>query len=140
MRKILAVAAAAALALSLSACGRDTGTPATGASGSSAAAVKGTIGVAMPTKTSERWIKDGDNIKQQLEAAGYQVNLVYANDDIPTQVTQVNDIITKKNQLLVVAAIDGVALKGDNESGQNAAPLRLGLFILSAYRHGKSDQ
>jgi putative multiple sugar transport system substrate-binding protein len=112
MRKILAIAAAAALALTMSACGRDTGTPATGASGSSAAAVKGTIGVAMPTKTSERWIKDGDNIKQQLEAAGYQVNLVYANDDIPTQVTQVNDMITKKNQLLVVAAIDGVALKG----------------------------
>lgn len=110
MRKILAVAAAAALALSLSACGRDTGTPA--APGSSAAAVKGTIGVAMPTKTSERWIKDGDYIKQQLEAAGYQVNLVYANDDIPTQVTQVNDMVTKKNQLLVVAAIDGVALKG----------------------------
>ena len=111
MRKILAIAAAAALALTMSSCGRDTGTPATGASGSSAAAVKGTIGVAMPTKTSERWIKDGDNIKQQLEAAGYQVNLVYANDDIPTQVTQVNDMITKKNQLLVVAAIDGVALK-----------------------------
>jgi putative multiple sugar transport system substrate-binding protein len=113
MRKILAIAAAAALALTMSACGRATGTPATGASGSSAAAaVKGTIGVAMPTKTSERWIKDGDYIKQQLEAAGYQVNLVYANDDIPTQVTQVNDMITKKNQLLIVAAIDGVALKG----------------------------
>ena len=112
MRKILAVAAAAALALSLSACGRDTGTPATGGSGSSAAAVKGTIGVAMPTKTSERWIKDGENIKKQLEAAGYKVNLQYANDDIPTQVTQVNDMVTKKNQLLVVAAIDGVALKG----------------------------
>jgi putative multiple sugar transport system substrate-binding protein len=112
MRKILAIAAAAALALTMSSCGRDTGTPATGASGSSAAAVKGTIGVAMPTKTSERWIKDGDNIKKQLEAAGYTVNLVYANDDIPTQVTQVNDMVTKKNQLLVVAAIDGVALKG----------------------------
>ena len=111
MRKILAVAAAAALALSLSACGRDTGTPATGGSASGAvAAVKGTIGVAMPTKTSERWIKDGDYIKQQLEAAGYKVNLQYANDDIPTQVTQVNDMVTKNNQVLVIASIDGTAL------------------------------
>jgi putative multiple sugar transport system substrate-binding protein len=109
MRKILAIAAAAALALTMSGCGRDTGTPATGASSGT---TKGTIGVAMPTKTSERWIKDGDNIKKQLEAAGYTVNLQYANDDIPTQVTQVNDMVTKKNQLLVVAAIDGVALKG----------------------------
>lgn len=116
MRKFLAVAAAAALALSLSACGRDTGTTAS-ASGSAA---KGTIGVAMPTKTSERWIKDGDNIKKQLEAAGYTVNLQYANDDIPTQVTQVNDMVTKKNQLLLVAAIDGVALKGALKEAKDA--------------------
>ena len=66
----------------------------------------------MPTKTSERWIKDGDYIKSQLEAAGYKVNLQYANDDIPTQVTQLQDMITKKNGVLVVASIDGTALKG----------------------------
>ena len=66
----------------------------------------------MPTKTSERWIKDGDNMKQQLEAAGYKVNLQYANDDIPTQVTQVQNMVTKKNDVLVVASIDGTALKG----------------------------
>src|SRR5664280_232766 len=120
MRKILAIAAAAALALTMSACGRDTGTPATGASGSSAAAVKGTIGVAMPTKTSQRWIKDGNAMKTQLEAAGYKVNLVYANDDIPTQVTQVNDMVTKKNQVLVVASIDGTALAGALKQAKEA--------------------
>ncbi len=119
MRKILAVAAAAALALTMASCGRDNGSATTGAS-SGAAAAKGTIGVAMPTKTSERWIKDGDNIKKQLEAAGYTVNLQYANDDIPTQVTQVNDMVTKKNQLLVVAAIDGVALKGALKEAKDA--------------------
>lgn len=113
MRKLVAVAAAAALALGLSACGQTAATPAaSGSAGASGAAAKGTIGVAMPTKTSERWIKDGGYIKQQLEAAGYTVNLQYANDDIPTQVTQVTDMVTKKNQVLVVAAIDGVALKG----------------------------
>jgi putative multiple sugar transport system substrate-binding protein len=119
MRKFLAVAAATALAFTMSSCGRDTGNATTGAS-SGAAVVKGTIGVAMPTKTSERWIKDGDNIKKQLEAAGYTVNLQYANDDIPTQVTQVNDMVTKKNQLLVVAAIDGVALKGALKEAKDA--------------------
>ena len=114
MRKLVAVAAAAALALGFSACGQNTATPAASGStsASASAAAKGTIGVAMPTKTSERWIKDGENIKKQLEAAGYTVNLQYANDDIPTQVTQVNDMVTKGNQMLVVAAIDGVALKG----------------------------
>jgi len=109
MRKILAVAVTGALALTMSGCGRSTDT---GAKGDIASGTKGTIGVAMPTKTSQRWIKDGEAMKTQLEAAGYKVNLVYANDDIPTQVTQVNDMVTKKNQVLVVASIDGTALAG----------------------------
>jgi putative multiple sugar transport system substrate-binding protein len=109
-KKILAVAAITALALT--ACGRSTDTT-SGASGSASAKPADiTVGVAMPTKTSERWIKDGDYMKQQLEAAGYKVNLQYANDDIPTQVTQLQDMITKKNGVLVVASIDGTALKG----------------------------
>lgn len=111
--KLLAVAAIAALALA--GCGRTSGDTATttgGAGSASANPADITIGVAMPTKTSERWIKDGDFIKQQLEAAGYTVNLQYANDDIPTQVTQIQDMVTKKNDILVIASIDGTALKG----------------------------
>jgi len=110
MRKLVAFAATAALALTVTACGQAAAPSASGSAGG--AVEKGTIGVAMPTKTSERWIKDGENLKKTLEAAGYKVNLQYANDDIPTQVTQVSDMVTKKNQLLVIAAIDGVALKG----------------------------
>ncbi len=109
MRKILAIAAAGAMVLTMSSCGRsDDGEGSAGISGGE----KGTIGVAMPTKTSERWIKDGDYMKSELEKAGYKVNLQYANDDIPTQVTQVNDMVTRENQVLVVASIDGTALAG----------------------------
>ena len=71
---------------------------------------KGTVGVAMPTKSSERWIADGDNIKEQLEEAGYKVDLQYAEDDIPTQVNQIENMITKGAKMLVVASIDGTAL------------------------------
>ncbi|HQA78530.1 MAG TPA: sugar ABC transporter substrate-binding protein [Propionicimonas sp.] len=117
MRKLVAIAATAALALTVTACGQNTAATSAAPAGtegasSAPAAEKGTIGVAMPTKTSERWIKDGDYLKKTLEEAGYTVNLQYANDDIPTQVTQVSDMVTKKNQVLVIAAIDGVALKG----------------------------
>ena len=108
MRKILALAAAGAMILTMSGCGRSDDT----ANASLSSGKKGTIGVAMPTKTSERWIKDGDYMKAELEKAGYKVNLQYANDDIPTQVTQVNDMVTKGNQVLVVASIDGTALAG----------------------------
>jgi putative multiple sugar transport system substrate-binding protein len=119
MRKLVAVAAAAAMGLTLAACGQAAAPSASG-SASGGAAAKGTIGIAMPTKTSERWIKDGDFLKQTLEGAGYTVNLQYANDDIPTQVTQVSDMVTKKNQLLVIAAIDGVALKGALKDAKEA--------------------
>jgi putative multiple sugar transport system substrate-binding protein len=100
VRKLIAGAVAGALALSLSACGFGGG----GSDG------KGTVGVAMPTKSSERWIADGNNIKKQLEKAGYKVDLQYAEDDIPTQVSQVENMITKGDTVLVIAAIDGTAL------------------------------
>jgi putative multiple sugar transport system substrate-binding protein len=116
VRKILALVATGALALTMSGCGRTAATT----KGDIASGTKGTIGVAMPTKTSERWIKDGNAMKTQLEAAGYKVDLVYANDDIPTQVTQVNDMVTKNDQVLVVASIDGTALTGALKQAQQA--------------------
>jgi len=84
MRKLGAVLVAGALALSMSACGRESGTEG-GAGGSAPPAVqgekKGTIGVAMPTKTSQRWIKDGDAIKKELE------NIMCARPSAPTTAT-----------------------------------------------------
>jgi len=117
VRKTLAIVATGALALTMTSCGRSTDASDKSAIGGG---TKGTIGVAMPTKTSQRWIKDGNAMKTQLEAAGYKVNLVYANDDIPTQVTQVNDMVTKKNQVLVVASIDGTALAGALKQAKEA--------------------
>ena len=70
----------------------------------------GLIGVAMPTKSSERWIQDGDAVKEQLEEQGFTVDLQYAEDDIPTQVSQVENMITKGAEALIIAAIDGTTL------------------------------
>ncbi|MBF4695040.1 sugar-binding protein [Fusibacter sp. Q10-2] len=68
------------------------------------------IGISMPTKSSERWIKDGKAMKEILEGRGYTVDLQYAEDDIPTQVSQIENMITKGAQVLVIAAIDGSTL------------------------------
>jgi putative multiple sugar transport system substrate-binding protein len=70
----------------------------------------------MPTQTSERWIADGNNVKEQLEGEGYAVDLQYANDDIPTQSQQIDQMITEGADILVVAAIDGTALSGQLEN------------------------
>jgi len=78
----------------------------------------GLIGVAMPTKSSERWIQDGNAVKAELESQGFTVDLQYAEDDIPTQVSQIENMITKGAEALIVASIDGTTL---TEVLQNAA-------------------
>ncbi|MGL4982411.1 MAG: substrate-binding domain-containing protein [Treponemataceae bacterium] len=70
----------------------------------------GFVGVLMPTQSSERWINDGGNIKKQLEAKGYQVELQYAEDDVQMQVSQLENMIARDVDCLVVAAIDSTAL------------------------------
>lgn len=101
MRSVLALVASAALALGLAACA-----PAGGGD----AAEGGLVGIAMPTRSSERWIQDGESLKAQFEEAGYEVDLQYAEDDIPTQVSQIENMVTKGAVALVVAAIDGTTL------------------------------
>ena len=71
---------------------------------------KGLVGVLMPTKTSQRWINDGDAVKSQLEALGYTVDLQYAQDDIPNQLSQLENEITKGPKALIIASIDGTTL------------------------------
>jgi putative multiple sugar transport system substrate-binding protein len=66
--------------------------------------------VTMPTKSSERWIADGNNVKAALEKLGYKVDLQYAENDIPTQVNQIENQITKGARLLIIASIDGTAI------------------------------
>lgn len=105
-RALIAGIAGGAMILSLAGCAGGSGS---GDSGSGSGD-GGLVGVAMPTKSSERWIADGDNVKSQLEEAGYQVDLQYAEDDIPTQVSQIENMITKGAKALIIASIDGTTL------------------------------
>jgi putative multiple sugar transport system substrate-binding protein len=74
------------------------------------AQTKPTIGIAMPTKSSARWIDDGNNIVKVLKERGYGADLQYAEDDIPNQLSQVENMVTKGVKVLVIAAIDGTTL------------------------------
>lgn len=71
---------------------------------------KGAIGIAMPTQSSLRWISDGNELKAALEAKGYSVDLQYAEDDIPNQLAQIENMVTKGVKALVIASIDGTTL------------------------------
>jgi putative multiple sugar transport system substrate-binding protein len=79
------------------------------------------IGVSMPTQSLQRWNQDGANMKSQLEAAGYKVDLQYAGDnDIPTQISQIENMVTGGCKVLVIAAIDGNALTDCLENAKAA--------------------
>ena len=71
---------------------------------------KGLVGVSMPTKSSARWIDDGNNMVKYLKEAGYTVDLQYAEDDIPNQLAQIENMVTKGVKVLVIASIDGTTL------------------------------
>ncbi|GHC55124.1 multiple monosaccharide ABC transporter substrate-binding protein [Neogemmobacter tilapiae] len=81
---------------------------------------KGTVGIAMPTQSSTRWISDGNSMVEQFTAAGYGTDLQYAEDDIPTQLAQIENMITKGVDVLVIAAIDGTTLSNALENAQAA--------------------
>jgi putative multiple sugar transport system substrate-binding protein len=118
--KIRTGALAGVLALGLAACGQsaNTGGGAPASAGSNAGA---TVGIAMPTKSSERWIADGDNMVKQFQAMGYKADLQFGDNVVENQVSQIENMITKGDKLLVIAAIDGSALTDVLQRAKTAA-------------------
>jgi len=107
MKKLLVVLFSVLMVLCLTACGsKKTETTETTTTETSS----GLVGVSMPTKDLQRWNQDGDNMKTLLEAAGYQVDLQYASNDIQTQVSQIENMIANGCKVLVIAAVDGDSL------------------------------
>ena len=96
--KLLAVVMLASLVLT-----------ACGASGDAGSDQK-MVGISMPTKTSTRWISDGESMVKSFEELGYATDLQFADNDIPNQIAQLENMITKGADVLVIAAIDGSTL------------------------------
>ncbi|WP_062205766.1 multiple monosaccharide ABC transporter substrate-binding protein [Demequina salsinemoris] len=122
-KQFYAAAAGAAMALTLAACSgggagssSDDASASTDSSDTAASGETYRVGVAMPTQTSERWIADGEAVQSQLEELGYEVDLQFGNDDIPTQTQQIEQMVTNGADLLIVAAIDGTALASQLEA------------------------
>ncbi|MEU4658253.1 multiple monosaccharide ABC transporter substrate-binding protein [Streptomyces sp. NPDC023723] len=114
---LAAMASAASLALTLSACGQSS----EGGSEEDKGDTKGaTIGIAMPTKSSERWIADGANVVKELESKGYKTKLVYGEDDPDQQVSQIENLITQGVKALIIAAIDNKSMNNVVQQAKDA--------------------
>ncbi|AUI51967.1 sugar-binding protein [Arthrobacter crystallopoietes] len=108
-RKTLLVSAALAAALLATGCGGE-GAGGGVQGGGTQEPADTRIGVSLTSQDEERWLTDGKAIQQGLEELGYQVDLQYANNDIPTQQQQVDQMITSGADLLILAPLDGTAL------------------------------
>lgn len=122
-RKLTSLFMASLLALSAAGCGPSVQTTKTVSS--SPASQQQTsggekVGIAMPEKTLQRWVQDGDNMKKVLEGKGYSCELQYANNDVNLQVQQCENMITNGCKVLVIASIDGSSLSNVlNEAHKN---------------------
>ena len=116
LTKILAATAVVGLALSMGACSSTREQPAAPASSAgptqSAAAPTGggLIGIAMPTKSLERWNNDGSHLEQVLQGMGYTTTLQYADNKTDQQISQIQNMINQNPKVLVIASIDGTTL------------------------------
>ena len=133
MKKTLALILAACMSLSLVACGGggNTSTPAastpaasTPAASTPAGGDAKTVGIAMPTKSLERWNRDGAYLDEQFKAAGYNTIVTYSDNKNEQQVNDIQNMLSQGVDLLIVAAIDGNGLNTVmNDAGAAGVPV-----------------
>ena len=110
LRKLAVAAIGAALAIGLAGCAGQTRDNTGGSDTTAATEAGGLIGIAMPTKSLERWNNDGANLVADLTAMGYTTTLQYADNKVDQQISQIQNMINQNPKVLVIASIDGTAL------------------------------
>ena len=109
MKKVIALILVLVMALSLVACGgakKDDG--------------QKTIGILMPTKEQTIWSIQGERLVAGYQEAGYATEIEFAEDDSARQATQIENMISKGVDALVVVAVDGAALTDACEKAKEA--------------------
>jgi putative multiple sugar transport system substrate-binding protein len=82
----------------------------TGLDGSGAApAITGKVGIVLPTKDEPRWIQDETRFREALTAAGYEVEILFSQGDSAKEKANVESLITKGIQVLIICPHDGTA-------------------------------
>lgn len=117
-KKAIALVAGAAMMIGLAGCGGSRG----GSDSASGGKIEkgATIGISMPTKSEERWNKDGNNLKAKLEKAGYKVILSFADDKPAQQNSDIENMVNNDAKIVVVASKDGSAVGPAVEKARDA--------------------
>ena len=130
MKKFLALILALCMTFALVACGggnsNDTtsnNTPSSTNTDTPSGDAK-TVGIAMPTKSLERWNRDGAYLDEQFKAAGYNTIVTYSDNKNEQQVNDIQNMLAQGVDLLIIAAIDGAGLNTVmNDAGAAGIPV-----------------
>ena len=100
MKKLISIALAMSLVVSMAGC----------TSGADKGENGNKVGIVMPTKSLERWNRDGSYLQDQFKSKNYEVSLVYSDNDVTQQINDIENLIADDVSILVIAAIDGDSL------------------------------
>ena len=114
MKKLFAIVMVLVLVLSMAACGAKEEAAETPAEDQK------TVGILMPTKEQTIWSIQGDRLVEGFEEAGYATMIEYAEDDSARQATQIENMVTKGADVLVIAAVDSASLTDSCEKAKEA--------------------
>ncbi len=116
MKKLIALLLAVLMVCSLAACGAKK-------EEAPAADDAKSVGILMPTKEQTIWSIQGERLIAGFEEAGYTTMIEYAEDDSARQATQLENMITKGVDVLVIAAVDCASMTDACEKAKEAGIL-----------------
>ena len=109
------------LAVFLVACGgQSTPEPAATTGDTPAVQVTGRVGVVLPTRDEPRWVQDETRFKEALQTAGYSVEILFSQGDSARERANVEDLITRGVQVLIITPHDGTAAAAAAEAAKAA--------------------
>ena len=82
--------------------------------------LSGKVGIVLPTRDEPRWVQDETRFREALEAAGYDVEILFSQGDSAKERANVEDLITKGVQVIIITPHDGTAAAAAAEAAQAA--------------------
>ena len=83
-------------------------------------ALAGKVGIILPTKDEPRWVQDETRFRDAFQAAGYEVEILFSQGDSAKERSNVEDLITKGVQVLIMTPQDGTAAAAAAELARDA--------------------
>ena len=78
------------------------------------------VGIVLPTKDEPRWIQDETRFQDALQAAGYEVEILFSQGDSAKELANVEALITKGIKVLVICPQDGNAAAAAADAAREA--------------------